>query len=104
MKLVKDLNENGIVFYWIDDSGEQISPDLYCLIVAEEWWKTYLFSQYEGAERRKSIIDRRHDLEKRKMMERNHKFSRQNPQGRRKTDQPIKVDIDLVKEKLEEFL
>ncbi|WP_286240813.1 hypothetical protein [Neptuniibacter halophilus] len=104
MKLVKDLYDSDIVFYWTGDSGEKLSPNLHTLMEAEEWWKREMFARYEGPERRKSIYDRREDSETRKRFERNHKFSRHNPQGRRQTDQPVKVDIDLAKEKIEQIM
>ncbi len=106
MKLVKDLSDSGsIVFYWTyDEAGEAISPELKTLQLADEWRKNYLFSQYEGMERRQSIIDRRKNGDKRKKMEKNYKSSRQNPQGRRESDQTVNVDIDLFQEKIKAFL
>ncbi|KEA64595.1 hypothetical protein ADIMK_1048 [Marinobacterium lacunae] len=59
-----------------------------------------MFSRYEGDERRKSIIDRRSDAEKRRRMEERGNLLSISPYGRRHTDIPVDVDIDLVAEKL----
>jgi len=103
MELVKDLTDEGIIYYWVDQSGEEMSPHLHSFSLAEEWRIRYLFSLYAGEERRASIIDRRSNLEKRKLMEKNHLSSRNNPLGRRKSDIPAAVDIDLFEEKIKEF-
>ncbi|MBV1789034.1 hypothetical protein KQ940_13330 [Marinobacterium sp. D7] len=103
MYLVKDLIDCRIVFYWLDDAGIQVSAELPTFQDAEEWWKIHIFAQYEGFERRKSIVDRRTDFEKRQRMDNSHRFASINPYGRRMTDRPIKVDIDLATEKLAEL-
>jgi len=100
MKLVKDLVDGRIVFYWIDTSGTKLSPDHATFQLAQEWWKHYLFSRYDGEERRKSIIDRRSDADKRRRMDKSEKLSSISPYGRRRTDIPVAVDIDLVAERL----
>ncbi|GGB99408.1 hypothetical protein GCM10011352_27000 [Marinobacterium zhoushanense] len=103
MYLVKDLIDCRIVFYWLDETGCEVSPELCTFQDAEEWWKALMFERYRGYERRKSIIDRRTDFEKRQRMDNSHRFASINPYGRRVTDQPIKVDIDLAAEKLLEL-
>lgn len=100
MRLVKDLVDSRIVFYWIDETDKRLSPDHATFQLAQEWWKSYMFSRYEGDERRKSIIDRRSDAEKRRRMEEQSNLSSISPYGRRHTDTPVEVDIDLVAEKL----
>lgn len=100
MRLVKDLVDSRIVLYWIADSGEQLSAHLASLSQAEEWWKAYMFSRYEGDERRKSVIDRRSNFEKRRRIEQSNDLLSISPYGRRRTDIPIAVDVDLVLDKL----
>jgi hypothetical protein len=103
MKLVKDLSDEGVVLYWVGDDTRTLSPHLPTLVDAEEWWKKYMFAQYDGLERRASIYDRRKDLTMRKHFEFSDKFVRLNPHGRRKTDMPVTVDVDLFRKKLQNF-
>lgn len=103
MTLVKDLVSGRIVFYWMDEDGEVISEYHHSFLEAEEWWKTFMFSQFQGEERRRSICDRRQDSETRKKREFREKFHRTNPNGRRKTDVPISVDLDLSEEKIKQL-
>ena len=103
MQLVKDLSDIDIVFYWIDEAGEIVSPQLYSLPVAEEWYKRFVFSLYDGRERRRSIVDRRSNDDRRKNMDRNQRFGRRNPAGRRAADKPVYVSIDLTKDKLKQL-
>jgi len=103
MKLVKDLNDSGIVYYWLDDGGMRISPEIPCITLAEEWRIKYLFSTYKGGERRHSIIDRRQNQDKRIDLERTYFVSLMKPDGRRIADTPVKVDIDLVAEKIRSY-
>lgn len=100
MKLVKDLGANGVVLYWSGAKAKKLSPDLYNITEAEEWWKTYHFAQYQGEERRASIHDRRQDEVKRGFYDAGNRFFRTNPNGRRATDKPVKVDVDLSQLKL----
>ncbi len=104
MELVKDLSDSGIVFYWIDEMGGRISPELATLNLAHEWHQQALFEAYSGEERRVSVIDRRSDRSRRDSMVRNYISSQANPHGRRASDVADEVDLDLVKEKLKEFL
>lgn len=104
MVLVKDLSDSGIVFYWVNEVGGQISPELATLNLAHEWHQQVLFETYLGEERRVSVIDRRSDRDKRDSMIRNYISSQANPHGRRVSDVAVEVDLDLVKEKLKEFL
>ncbi len=103
MKLVKDLIDGRIVFYWMDDSESIISEYLHSLVEAEEWWKTFVFAQYKGKERRRSIHDRRQDIDTRHKREFREHFNRTNPHGRRKTDVPLTVDLDLSEEKIKQL-
>ncbi|WP_019623334.1 hypothetical protein [Amphritea japonica] len=104
MELVKDLSDSGIVFYWIDEAGVRISPELVTLNLANEWHQKILFESYSGQERRISVIDRRSDQDKRDSMIRNYISSQAFPKGRRITDIPAEVDQDLVKEKLKTLI
>jgi hypothetical protein len=104
MMLVKDLSDSGIIFYWVDAAGGRISPELATLNLAHEWHQQALFEAYSGEERRVSVIDRRSDWDKRDIMVRNYISSQANPHGRRASDVVAEVDLDLVKEKLKEFL
>ncbi|WP_420599472.1 hypothetical protein [Neptuniibacter sp.] len=103
MKLVKDLTGGRIVYYWVDGNDEVASDYLHSFVEAEEWWKHLMFSLYEGEDRRRSICDRRQDQETRKKLEYREKFHRSNPLGRRVTDMPVSIDIDLSKEKIKQL-
>lgn len=105
MKLVKDIIEGRIVYYWVVDaqSMERISPCHHCIIESEEWWRAYMFSLYSGEERRRSIHDRRKDHEQRRHLELREKYNRKAPVGRRITDHGVRVEIDLAAEKLEQL-
>ncbi len=104
MELVKDLSDSGIVFYWIDEVGGRISPELATLRLANEWHQEVLFESYSGQERRVSVIDRRSDQDKRDSMVRNYISSQAFPSGRRVADVTAEVDLDLAKEKLKSFI
>ncbi|MGH1461421.1 MAG: hypothetical protein ACRBB6_05265 [Neptuniibacter sp.] len=103
MKLVKDLSEEGVVLYWISEDSRMLSPHLRTMVDAEEWWKKHMFAQHPGKERRSSIYDRRKDLSMRKHFEFSDNFTRLNPLGRRKTDMPVKVNVDLFQQKLQSY-
>jgi hypothetical protein len=97
MKLVKDLVDNRIVYYWAGQYEKRASEFFATYLDARQWWVARVFSQYDGRERRASTIDRRSDADKL-----NRAFSsdvearRQNPYGRRVTDLPVPVSIDYV--------
>lgn len=103
MRLVKDIDEKGIFFYWSDPDcvDVSISPRLPCIELAKEWRDKHLFSLYRGYERRCSHIDRRLDRTKRKQVDKALFYSRRRPEGRRSTDKPLQVDIDLVVNKVQ---
>jgi len=103
VRLVKDIDEKGIFFYWSDSDfiDVPISPRLPCIELAKEWRDKHLFSLYKGDERRHSHIDRRLDRTKRQHVDEALFYSRQRPEGRRSTDTPLEVDIDLVMDKLQ---
>lgn len=98
--LVKNFLKNTSVFYWVDGKGKKVSPILTNQPDAENWWKLHMFSQYEGKERRKSVRDRRNHHTTRDILK-SRKGQKKISPGRRVTDQPISVDIDLFKKKLE---
>lgn len=103
VQLVKDLSPSGIVYYWIDEWSEKISPDIPTLQLADEWRTRFVFSKFEGIERRNSFLDRRKDSNQRKELDKNLFHNRLNPVGRRETDEPITIDIDLAVEKLKVY-
>lgn len=103
MQLVKDLSPSGIIYFWVDENLEKISPDIPTLQLADEWRTHFIFSQFEGMERRNSFIDRRKDDTQREELDKNLFHNRLNPVGRRVTDEPIKVDVDLAVEKLKVY-
>lgn len=103
-KLVKDLWEDRIVLYWINDEGDRISPHLPSITLAEEWWLLYNKSLHRGQERRHSHIDRRRLDLRRARVETNRKISSIRPHGRRATDRQISVDIDLSLHKLSQLI
>ena len=100
MKLIKDLTSDGVILYWTGTKAKKLSPDFHNQIEAEEWQKRYHLSQYQGEERRVSIYDRRMDEVKRNFYDVRNRFVRSNPNGRRITDKPVKVDVDLAHLKL----
>ncbi|WP_067867625.1 hypothetical protein [Neptuniibacter marinus] len=100
LRLVKDLSSSGIVYFWIDKDEQKLSPDIPSLPLAEEWWTNYLFSLFDGPERRYSLIDRRQDKNQRKDIDQQLFSNRLNPAGRRESDKPIQVDLDRVADKL----
>lgn len=100
VKLVKDLLNSRIVFYWLNEKREKVSPHLHNLQEAEEWWKRFMFDLYPGEDRRRSIHDRRQDHDTRKQLELRERFNRSKPLGRRETDKPVQVEIDLLEEKI----
>ena len=102
MQLVKDLCEKGVVLYWAEGK-RKVSPYLHTLIDAEERWKKYQFSSYQGPETRKTIYDRRSNTEMRKQFELNGRYIPPKPNGRRMTDQPVLVSVDLFEEKVKGF-
>lgn len=103
MKLVKDLTPSGILYFWIDENSEKISPDIPTFQLAEEWHTRFVFSQYTGEERRQSFLDRRKDQYQRERLDESIFASRENPEGRRKADRHVDVDIDLVVDKLKVY-
>lgn len=96
MKLCKDFVDGRICLYWSSDTGALLSPMMSTLQDAEEWWKTFQFTQYAGPERRLSIYDRRSDYDKRRRMAEGALGS----SGRRSTDKPIHVECDLAAAKI----
>lgn len=102
MKLVKDLVDHRIVYYWTLDE-HRISPLLASFVLAEEWFIKFHNDTYVGEERRRSHIDRRKLHNHRKKTEA-IAIVPTNPAGRRLIDKPVKVDIDLAKEKMQKLI
>lgn len=98
-KLVKDFVKAKIVFYWIDDQDKRVSPPQPSLHHAKEWLVHQHFISYDGPERRKSKIDRRFNGP-------HNEHNKRNPHthGRRVTDRPIKVDLNLAEFKISKIL
>ncbi|WP_432696760.1 hypothetical protein ACQUQP_19885 [Marinobacterium sp. YM272] len=103
MYLIKDLVDGRIVHYWLDEEENPVSAFFSTIQHAEEWWKAEMFSRYEGTERRSSIIDRRSNEDKRQRLDRSNRFASIHPNGRRVTDEPVKVHRDLVAEKIQQL-
>jgi hypothetical protein len=101
--LVKDLSPSGIVYYWTDELFDKISPDIPTIQLADEWRTRFVFSKFQGIERRHSFIDRRKDNNQRKELDKNLFYNRLNPVGRRVTDGPVSIDMDLAVEKLQVY-
>lgn len=102
LKLVKDFHNYQFIYYWVDEEARKVSPRLPTSQYAEEWVIHYYFSEYEGVERRRTIFDRRYDGAKVKLEGTQIFFSKRKPsiKGRRATDAPVFVDIDLSVRKL----
>lgn len=99
--LVKNLYKGNLVFYWVNNQGKKVSPLASNQAEAEDWWKSYMFSQYENAERRQVVRDRR-SLHSTREIVQTRKGQSTISRGRRITDQPISVDIDLFQKKIDE--
>jgi hypothetical protein len=100
LTLVKDLENFNIVFYWIDSTKKQVSPLLPTLTHAREWYTEHCFSLYKGNERRQRICDRRNSEQLRWDIAGRRNNSQH---GRRASDKPIHVDVDLAKAKINEM-
>lgn len=102
--LVKDFDAYEFFFYWIDSGTKKpVSPKLPTLEYAKEWWVNYKARLYSGEERRKTTLDRRDRAAKIKLSGTQIFFSKRRPQtcqGRRETDKPVEVSIDLSVRKL----
>lgn len=101
LKLVKDFIDYQFTYFWVELSGSKarrVSKNLPTLEHAKEWFINHHFSQYSGQERRKTKQDQRHNS--------NIKLSpilckrNTSSKGRRVTDKPIHVDIDLSIKKI----
>jgi hypothetical protein len=98
LQLVKDFKRYQISFYWINAEKKQVSPDLPTLNHAKEWYFEHLFDQFNGVNRRKRKFDRRHSGHNEAELHSKRSFKK--PNGRRSTDKPIKVEIDLSEKKI----
>lgn len=101
MTLVKDMQEDRIVYYWTDTTNQKLSPLLASITLADEWRLQYLNDNYEGQQRRSSSIDRRRHQHKRDMHQGRGNVSPLFNIGRRATDKQAKVAKDLAKDKLQ---
>ncbi len=104
MTLVKDMQNDRIVYYWTDKQHQQISPLLASIPLADEWRTQYLHEAYEGRQRRTSSIDRRRYRHKRDMHQGRGNVSPLFSGGRRATDKEAKVTQDLAGEKLQALI
>ena len=104
MTLVKDMQNDRIVYYWTDKQHQQISPFLASIPLADEWRTQYLHEAYEGRQRRTSSIDRRRYLHKRDMHQGRGNVSPLFSGGRRATDKEAKVSKDLASKKLQALI
>ena len=100
MRLVKDLHNHRIIYYWIDDSDVKLSPDLASLELAEEWRLVHMHESYQGWNRRTSHLDRRRHQHKRNQQALDRGGMNLISSGRRKADRSAKVDVDRAKSKL----
>lgn len=100
MRLVKDLHNHRIVYYWIDDADIRISPELASLELADEWRQQYLHETFQGWNRRTSHIDRRRYQHKRNKQATERGGLHLISSGRRRADRVAKVDLDWAKDKL----
>ncbi len=101
MTLVKDMQDDRIVYCWTDTTNQKLSPLLASITLADEWRLQYLNDNYEGQQRRSSSIDRRRHQHKRDMHQGRGNVSPLFNIGRRATDKQAKVAKDLAKEKLQ---
>ena len=101
LQLVKDFKKFKFIYYWVDRYSMKVSPDMTTFYHAEEWITDYSFALYKGRERRVSKIDRR-TARLMKIIKGKARFSskRRGIPGRRVTDNPVKVDLNLAAEKL----
>lgn len=104
MRLVKDMLDDRIVYYWTDPQQQPLSPPLASITLAEEWRDDYLNDVYEGQQRRASSIDRRRYLHKRDMHQGRGNVSPLFSGGRRATDKQTRVNQDLAQAKLQAFM
>ena len=100
LTLVKDLEDFNIVFYWVDCQKAQVSPSLPTLTHAREWYTEHCFSLYKGNERRQRICDRRTSEHLRWDITGRRNTSQH---GRRSSDKPIHIGLDLAKIKINEM-
>ncbi|MGH1462057.1 MAG: hypothetical protein ACRBB6_08475 [Neptuniibacter sp.] len=101
--LVKNLYKERVIFYWVDTKGKRVSSVLHTQMAAEDWWKQYMFSQYEGEERRRSVLDRRECSTTRKLVKERKQLDTTEV-GRRDTDVDLDVHIDLYQKKIREVI
>lgn len=100
-KLVKDFQDYQFVYFWVNHK-KRISPKLPTLEHAREWFTNVHFSQYKGIERRKSRVDRRHNI---RAIYADNLFAGilASAPGRRCCDKRVKVDLDYSKAKLSQL-
>lgn len=98
-QLVKDYIDYKIVFYWQNKQSKRISPTFPSLVHAKAWLIDLYFDAYKGPERRESTVDRR-SLQQADFHAQRTPYSK----GRRITDRPITVDVNLADKKIAEML
>ena len=104
LELVKDFESFQFFFYWIDSgTRKRVSPKLPTVEYAKEWWLSYNNRSFCGVDRRRRKYDRRERDSKVRLTGTQIFFSKRKPQtcqGRRVTDRPVFVSIDLAVPKL----
>lgn len=104
LKLIKDFDNFKFVYYWACPDQGKVSPNLPTLLHASEWIIEHNSSNYNGVERRTTMVDRRKKKLKPNNAESELVYSRrENPEGRRVTDKVPKIDLDLTPEKFNEI-
>ncbi|WP_415888368.1 hypothetical protein ACMXYV_10065 [Neptuniibacter sp. SY11_33] len=101
LRLVKDFIDYQFTYFWVESSGKKarrMSKNLPTLEHAREWIIDYHYGQYSGIERRVAKQDRRQNSN----IKLNPILCKRNTTspGRRVTDKPIHIDIDLSKKKI----
>lgn len=99
--LIKDLKEYKAVYYWTDGTGKRISPFMPTLNHIYEWRLELFRALHQGNERRSNQVDRRWRSSvsgKKRKSER-----RDNPVGRRASDNRLQVHKDLFSKKVSDL-
>lgn len=100
MKLIKDLHNHRVIYYWVDDNNLRCSPVLPSLTAAKEWQTVHLHQEYQGWNRRRSHVDRRRYQHKRNSVALDQEQMALITSGRRSSDRTSKVAIDRAQPKL----
>lgn len=85
MKLVKDIIDTKVVYYW-NSSDRTVSPAFAQVALARDWLVSKIWSSYPGTERRRMVSDRRRDRQTSTLFSSRFDLKRAHPKGRRMTD------------------